>query len=178
MTRRARWRGPVRPATAALSALLLLGGCAGGPDPEEAPDRDRAVAHDLALLHALARQVQERPGVVCVAAELVDAGGVPGVSLGDVRVLAVTEVLPVAGREALVRDVAQQVWDAGLTAVLSLGVSVGTADADASTSSDIGRLLGGPDAGQVATSSQLEAAFGPLPSPAATVPPDPGPQTC
>ena len=164
---------------AALSALLFLAGCTGGgPDPEQAPDRDQAVAHDLALLHALAREAQELPGVVCVSAELVDAGGVPGVSLGDVRVLAVTEVLPVAGREALVRDVAIQVWDAGLSTVLSLGVSVGTADADASTSSDVGRLLGGADAGQVATALQLEAAFGPRPAPAATVPPDPGPQTC
>ena len=162
-----------------LAGLLLVGllpGCSLEDDPPRV-DLEQVVARDLALIHAFALEAQERPGVLCVQAGL-RQGGLPRLLPGSVDVFTVTEELPAPAREELVRALAEQVWDLGLSDVSQLTLSVGAAGSDDTTSSDVGRVLRGPDEGQGATAEDLEATFGP-PAPEATdVPPDPGPRDC
>ncbi|MCU1692651.1 MAG: hypothetical protein JWM64_1742 [Frankiales bacterium] len=167
------------------AALLLAVGATACSDLPERPgglSRRQTVAHDDAVLHALAARLAARPGVQCLSAQVSDGG--TGVDLpGTVSVTGAVRGLTRSEREALAREIGREVWLAPLAGgVSTLSVFVGevTAPPGPGGGTDLGRLLGRGDGGSV-DSQELAAAYGPGPTSTAlsSAPPDPGgPTSC
>lgn len=150
-----------------LPVLLLssaLVGCGDGTTEESR-------ARQEALLHTIAQEVAELPGVVCVQASL-DSQGLPTPPRGALFVRLTTDPeLPDAQQRELTRETARRVWLSPLV-VRSLDLNTN------GTIITLAKVLNEDDT--LVDAEDLEAAFGPQP-PVPTPRPeieDPGNPSC
>lgn len=158
-----------------LGLLLLLPACSTTEVRGERIDTDLLEQAAQALVHQLARELVERPEVVC-AESLVSNDGVPGEPATEQAVTLVTRGLTPAQRTALVLEVGRRIWTSPAPTVG--GASVLVLDEAGGSESDLGRLL--EQRRGTAGAAALAERFGPRPTPPPlTTPlPDPGDPGC
>lgn len=145
-----------------LALVLVLAGC-GDSASDEGPSRQEAG------IHRVARDVAQRPGVVCAQGAL-NTEGLPRAPQGSFRLDVTTSGLSESQQRDLLREIARSLWVSDLSVTnLVLGTPGGLNLADA---------LGLPHTS--VRYAELEAAFGPRPAISTPLPAieDPGNPEC
>lgn len=160
---------------AAALGLLLLPACSTTEVRRGRVDTDLVAQASRAVVHQLARELVERPGVVCADART-SSDGVPGQPATEQSVTLRTTGLTPAQRTALVLEVGRRIWTSSAPDVA--GAAVLVLDEGGAGESELGRLLG--QRRGVVRAVALSERFGPRPTPPPlTAPlPDPGNPGC